>query len=558
MNKRLLIAPVFLILLSMCFLIDAEGQNRDTVLNMVISKPYFYNLAKTADDKIYAGTSEGIMEIDGIEIRQYDVAKGYVMLSEKEIPAIDTSGIRYYKERKFLHLLPYPEIDRDEYHASAGNYFYICSGGRIYIFDIVPYEYSYPNHSIRTISKDFVGTYSGIYFKGKKQKHPIPNFTDGFIRQWGDQAFICNYELTILKHLSSIADSVISLPNYFQYKKEHNPFTNDIFPSPDKQHYILATQNKLLLVDTGFTRDTVLFEHNKNDAPIDLITQCPTSLFFTANEDLYAYDYSSGKIKSVFKLNEPIRGGVYFENQLYILTSRAFYRINSGQKLEKLVQLEKAHTVLMISGSEFIISTDVGLYIFNVASRSLSIIIKGVEFNRMALYTNDDFIYAGSVNGLYKIRINDIQSIIEMNKSSVQLATRLKEKAIIIVLTSFFILLLVLLMIIFSRKLKVAKKTIEQLKEPLEPAEPVTKEKIESFIVDNISKVSIKMLMDEFKINAPQLYVIFKPNKPGAIIQKIRLEYYKKMKSEGKTNREISEVIGLSVSYLKKLKNDTE
>lgn len=533
------------------------GQNRDTILNMVISKPYFYNLAKTADNKIYVGSSDGIMQIDGIKVSQYDMAKGYVMLSEKGIPTIDTTGIRYYKERKFLHLLPFPEMNRDEYHSNAGDYFYICSGGRIYIFDIVPYEYSYPNHSIRTISKDFVGTYSGIYFKEKKLDNPIANFTDGYIRQYGDKAFICNYELSILKNDASLTDSVVWGANYFRYQNEHNPFTNDIFPSPDKQHYFLATQNKLLLVDTGFTRDSVLFEHNKKDAPIELITQCPTSLMFTVNEELYGYTYGSGKIDSFIKLKEPIQGGEYFENQVYLITSRAFYRINSGQKLEKLVHLEKAHSLLMISGSEFIISTDLGLYLFNVASRSLSIIIKGVEFNKKALYKNDNFIYAGSVNGLYKIRIIDIPAIIEMNKSNLQLANKSKEKTIIIVMSAFFLLVLVFSIALFRRKLNAAKETIEILRkpaEPVEPEEPVTKEKMEEFIKNNISTVSIKMLMNEFKMNAPQLYIILNPDKPGALIQKIRLEQFKKMKTEGKTNREISEVIGLSVSYLKKMK----
>jgi cell division protein FtsL len=550
--------PVTLFLLLMSLLIETQGRDRDTILNMVISKPYFYNLVKTTEDKIYVGSSEGIMEIEGIEVRQYDIKKGYVTFNRDGKPVIDSPGIRFYKEKKFLHLLPYPEMERDEYHASLGNYFYICSGGRIYIFDIVPYEYSYPNHSIRSISKNFVGTYSGIYFKGKKLGLPVPNFTDGYIREYGNKAFICNYELSIFKNDTSLLSNIIAGTNYFSYLKKNNPLTNDIFPSPDKQHYFLATQNKLLLVDTNFTKDSVLFEHFKKDAPIVLITESPTSLIFTASEELFSYLYSSGQIESRIKLPEPILGGIFIENQLYLLTAEAFYRINSSQHLEKLVSLEKAHSVISSGGSEFIISSDLGLYLFNVASRTLSIIINGVEFNRKALYKNDGYIYAGSVNGLYKIRIDDIPSIIEMNKSGLQLVERGKEKTLIIVLTSLFLMLLVLMIFVFRKKLKVAKQTIEKLKEPKVPVEPVTKEKLESFILSNISKVSIKMIMNEFRMNAPQLYIILKPDKPGAIIQKIRLETYKKMKSEGKTNREISEVIGLSVSYLKKLKIDTD
>lgn len=65
---------------------------------------------------------------------------------------------------------------------------------------------------------------------------------------------------------------------------------------------------------------------------------------------------------------------------------------------------------------------------------------------------------------------------------------------------------------------------------------------------------SIKSLLDEFKLNAPQLYAILKPDKPGSIIQQLRLDLVKKMREEGKPVNEIAEATGLSLSYLKKLK----
>jgi hypothetical protein len=123
---------------------------------------------KGGNGKIYSGTADGILEIDGLALRQYGRMPGYVTIDKKGNPAIDSTGLRFYKERKYLHLLPYPEMAREEYHAGTDDQFYVCSGGRLYFFDIVPYAYSYPNHSFRAISKDFLGTYSGIYLKGKK------------------------------------------------------------------------------------------------------------------------------------------------------------------------------------------------------------------------------------------------------------------------------------------------------------------------------------------------------------------------------------------------------
>ena len=59
----------------------------------------------------------------------------------------------------------------------------------MYIFDIVPYGISYRNQSIRSISRQFVGGYSGVCQNGRKLNYPT--FTDGFIREFGDTAFVC-------------------------------------------------------------------------------------------------------------------------------------------------------------------------------------------------------------------------------------------------------------------------------------------------------------------------------------------------------------------------------
>ena len=136
-----------------------NAQSKDTVLNMVLSKPYFYNLVQGTGGAIYAGTSGGIVQLEGLNLRHYGSPKGYLTTDSKGEPVIDSSGIRYYKEKKYVYLLPFPELVREEYHAVKDNLLYVCSGGRLYIFDIVPYEYSYPEHSIRTISKNLVGTY---------------------------------------------------------------------------------------------------------------------------------------------------------------------------------------------------------------------------------------------------------------------------------------------------------------------------------------------------------------------------------------------------------------
>lgn len=243
--------------------------------------------------------------------------------------------------------------------------------------------------------------------------------------------------------------------------------------------------------------------------------------------------------------------GDYVEKQIYLITSRGLYRFNTNQQIEKLMDIEKAHSLIALSGSELVIGADHGLYLYNIVNRSLSVIVKGIEFNRKALYKNENTIYAGSINGLYTIQSNDITTLIENNKAQLKQANKIYDViGIIIGLVLIFAFLRYIAFRLRTR-LKTAEKTIESIRTP---KEDVTKEKVEEFILNNLPSASIKTIMDEFKLNGKQLYVILNPDRPGSIIQKIRMDKLKKMREENKTNQEISEVTGLSVSYLKKIR----
>jgi AraC-like DNA-binding protein len=549
MSKKAVLATFFIQLLLWQL---ASAQTRDTLLNMVRSDPYFYNVIKWNGDRVLAGTSEGIIELDGVTIRPIDPRKGYLTSNDKGELSIDDAGIRYYTERKFLHLLPYPDISRDEYHAATSNNLYISSGGRLYIFDLVPFDYSYPYHSIRTISRDFVGTYSGIYYKGKKLESPEFRFTDSYIRQFGDRAFICNYSLHVFERDFLQTGILVPEVNSYQATILSGGFINDLFPSPDGTHYYVATQNELKKTDYQFMSDTTLFVHDKKDSPVTLITENPWTLNFISGNELYKLDYQNDKISLLVSLDEPMLAGLTHKNQTYLITSKALYRFNAGQKLEKLADLDKAHSLILLSGSELVISSDLGLYLFNIAGRSLSTIIRGVEFNRKALHKENDLIYAGSINGLYTIQSGDIPALIQANKAYEQEDHTMTNVVVVMGVASVLLLTMGAFVIRFQRKLKIAEQTIEILKDP---APQITRELIEEHIQNNLSKASLNMLQDDFKMSSSQLYIILKPDRPGAIIQRIRLDVFKTMRAEGKSYQEIADATGLSISYLKKLKS---
>ena len=175
------------------------GQLRDTVLHSMHSRPFFYNVLKGYDGKIYAGTSEGVYLFDGNGMSKLDERIGYLTLDKTGKPVIDPNGIKYHDQRTYYRLLPFPTASRDEYHAGTEDFFYITSGGKMHIYEILPFEIRYRNHSVRSSSKNFIGTYSGIYYRGQKlsQANNFPLFADGHIRELNGKVFMCYSSLLI-------------------------------------------------------------------------------------------------------------------------------------------------------------------------------------------------------------------------------------------------------------------------------------------------------------------------------------------------------------------------
>lgn len=102
----------------------------------------------------------------------------------------------------------------------------------------------------------------------------------------------------------------------------------------------------------------------------------------------------------------------------------------------------------------------------------------------------------------------------------------------------------------YKTKLNSAYRKIDTLQSQ---NDVVTREQIESFIVQNLPEASIKSILDTFHLNAPQLYTILAPDKPGTLIQNQRMAKLHELRKSQKSIDEIASITGFSISYLKKL-----
>lgn len=528
----------------------AFAAERDTILNTVYSKPVFYNVLADKKGSIFAGTSEGIFQLQGTELIPYKKEQGYITLSKTGEPVISADGISHYYERKYLYLLPFPELARDEYHAGTEDHFYLCSGGRIYIYDIVPYSYGYAHHSIRTISENYVGTYSGIYYKGKPLAPPAPRFTDGYIREINGITYICYDALLTIdpaKVQLTINDSTVqgitASSDTFEVQ------FRDVYQSKRNGQFYFSSVTDLLKMEKGSTPVSI-YQTKGKIAEIVIIGEYKGQLFFSDGNYLLRLGITNNKLDTLATLPAEIVDGSVTERNIYLLTNNGLNQFNSNNKVEKLTQLSQAHTMELLSPTDLIISTNNGLFRFNAVNRVLTPLIRGIEFNRKALFKNGDLLQVGSINGLYTIDVKDLELLASKNSSFAE-EPGLPASVLIVSLVALLAVgALAFLLIRARKKLALTEVQLNELN-----VEVLDRDKIEQYIRENLATASLKSITDHFNTNISHVYKLIEPDKPGTIIQKMRIEKLTELKRAGKDINEIAEATGLSVSYLRKIKN---
>jgi AraC-like DNA-binding protein len=529
-------------------LIGAKAQQKstDTLLNMVLSEPYFYNLVGSSNGQIFLGTSKGVMQVEGKDFSTVNRERGYITLSKQGKPIKSEKGISNYRERKYLHLLPYPEQSRDEFHAGTKSNFYICSGGRLYIFDILPYSYGYANHSIRTISNQFVGTYSGIYRNGIRIGHPYaPPFTDGYVREIESNAFLC-YDYLIKYDLKD----TLSHGKFLNVGVKVGGVRDIAFSVDHNSYFVFATQY-IFSADYNFDSTKTIYTSTNDKKNITYVgfNKDVKDFLFTDDRLLLRITFQN-QIDTLFQFDDSILAGTIVGNHTYLLSSNKLFIYNHNRSTEKInLSITKAHSLVPISETELVISSDEGLYQLNTLTKELLPLIIGVEFNRRALFNNNGKIYAGSINGLYTLSENKLKSISAEILKSQKNRSEIPQSIYLIAGTAICTILL-LLYFLFKTRTQLKNKII-QIEEST--SKSIDRQSIEDYIRNNLPNASLKSIAEYFNTNNSYVYRLLAPDKPGTIISQIRKEMVEEMKKEDKSAAEISARTGLSKSYISKI-----
>ena len=540
-----------LVLIVACLLpvSSTVGQLKDTSLYTMYSAPFFFNVIKGEGDRIYAGTSEGIYTVKGTALVKQDDRIGYVKLDREGKLQIDANGIKYYRQEEFSKLLPYPDELRNEFHAGTDDFFYITAGGKMHIYEILPYAIKHRNISVRASSGRFTGTYSGLFYKGIKLGSPFPDFADGHIREINGKSFICFSTLLIadLPGGDSLPAYNNALPPGFRFD-----YISDILFDERRQQYFVATRNQLGIIDLELTRAQPVYTRNESVGEVELLGEDRHSIVFASGNKLIRYTQSN-TIQQIATLPAQILDGHITKYNYFLLCSNALYVLRTDGKLEKLVELNKAHTLQQISATEYAIATDLGLFLYNTASNKLFELIRGVEFNRRGLYLEGDSLKAGSISGMYILDARHLESLAARRENVSGSST---FPAFMLYLLIGFVVIAIILAFLLIKSRKRLEQVIEEKRITETPA--ISRLDIEDYIRENLAVASLKSITDKFETKNANIYTLLAPEKPGAFINRLRMDEVMRMRKEKKSAREISALTGFSESYVRKVWNQNE
>ncbi|MDB3991519.1 hypothetical protein N9443_00280 [Schleiferiaceae bacterium] len=510
--------------------------NSGLVLQNIHNQYIFYNFISYKNE-LYVGSNNGIYRVekdsDG-EIFLYDKAvKGPIKS--------DFTRDEFYKVRfvDFTQNLP------DEYSNTITDFAYhgsdllIISRGKLLTYDRPSYSFS-PFESVRSISKNGIGSYSGVYMNGEILQKIT--YTDGQIREFEDVTMICYNGL--LKYKDGKEVVVYDNDNSIRTNGEYGVIS-DIYSIGEFKYILISSKGiyeydeQLDILKLVYTcQDKIIPIRNKIDNRIKDRGEfhfIDNKRYISLDINGKGFDIIDNSVKSsVIDCLECEKNG----NHFYMVTKDdlllKYERSVQGLELISQITLESpAHTIMDYKDLLFL-SGDNGLNIYNKTKNQFAYDFIIDEFNRSAVYKSESEISLGGLHGIYKFsNLNALQKELVFKDYEIRNNRNLVYYVIIIGIIGLIILRLW------------KKRNISDDEMIL---------RIKRFTRSNLTKVTVKMIEEEFGLDYNELNNLSKGFKPAKYIKEQRVALTKKMLLNEKPISEISQSTGYSETYLVKNK----
>ncbi|WP_033957844.1 hypothetical protein [Psychroserpens jangbogonensis] len=537
--KQILYFLVFLF-----FLITAEAQDTIFVKSLNVSnaknvttdnkdlyfrmdnKLYYFNLEK--DKPIEQ--AKGNLKYSWLEFNSD--SQEYVVMNSNYIPLNRQINCKYYE-----NIIP-GFCNKQATVARVNNNLFICLNGKILQYRIdTNYKIEHKGRSIRHVFSEpgrrIISTYSGVFsdslwtqFSNIKIKGDL-EYSNGELSKINGNYYLCQDDLLKLNINNSTFENVLATENGPRTRKLVD-FKGVFYAMYNSALGIIDLDNSInnkILINDDFT--DIQIHQNK-------LYACSTNgnLYIIDSKgsiDVYTFDYSFNDIN--------IDG-----SEIYLGTKTNLVRLNENLGLDVVFKNEEVIQLMFLDDS-LLFTNNRGFHIF--LDGQINTIIDNIEFNKFALNFDDNYIYAGSVNGLYIIETSTMREVIIPNlldKIYIKNDSSLPKYAYSIITFSLSIIIIILSFwfVLKRGKEKNLKQTISS-----EIITQIIEEKPKVKSVDNLAEylntsvVQINRNLKKENTTALKILIIAK--------KKIARDMLK----QGASIKDISKRVGYSERYVK-------
>jgi len=518
--------------------------NNTYTIDKVYEGKIFYNFV-LYEDELYVSSNKGVFKIESSN-------NNSLLIFNKDVTGPVKTDFTKNNDFKVKFETPVVEIKPPTFlnaitdYAFFNNSLFIIRRGKLVSFKKLSYEYS-PYESVRSITKNTVGSYNGVFINGKKLKKL--KYTDGQIKEFDSITFVCykgllsyeNNKETIIyrgndkrneKKYGNIYDIfLINHPNYlvissnglYNYNSEMNTFD-----------LIYSTQKKIIPARV-----------NKNDNKIG-----NNGFFsFVDKNELISINVNTLETKTLGNWLENNVDDILLcdvePKNIYTISGNKYllhYKTSSDglELIEKTPINLTAHTISDF-GNLIFLSGNNGLSIYDKNKRKMFDGYILDEFNKNAVYKSENEISFGSIHGVYSFK-----NLKEFSKNLIFTDFKI-EKSYKSEFFFFLIALFILITVVVKKYTSSNKINVSREKLVLN---------IKNFIQNNLNSVTLKMLEDEFDLAYYEINSLDKDFKPAVFIKNSRKIKAQKMFFDKKSMSEIAQKTGYSETYL--LKNKTK
>jgi len=540
----------FAILLLLIFLTSFNGFGQDTVFvnQYQFEEPVNNidgdgkNIIVRSDNYLFQLKNGGFQKI-----AHPDFSKGrYSWLSQTaDVDAIQTYSTNVILKEKILpqnSIEPFlPGYFQDGMtSAKIGNRYFICYRGAILEYQIRNfYKVVHKSQSIRNVYMDdsvrVIASYSGIFIDSvfdKFNNTPIPGgyYSNGEVNKIGRDIYI-NVDF-LGKYNGQYLMEVVRSHDKFKFRKLI-PYQGNAICLTDYSIGIMDLTNHQF-------KDTLLTSSSGfNDA--ELID----NILYVSSENgkLYELTLASRTLKSETISEKPIYDINACSDTLYLSGQEGLFSyVPSTRSSTKLLYHPMVIQSLCL-GNNILFTTYKGLYLYN--DGQYFEIIKNVEFNKRALSIYDNYIYAGSVEGLFVIDWQLVKLDLIPGLSPMVIN---KPKYTLYIIGGLSILLCFLGLFIYKQK-----KKQHELVNIIHKKDKISPESIKAIMLENEKIISVEAIAEYYQTSVNQLGRVLKKHDttPLNLIKEIKKEIVQDMIDKDIPLSKIAQRVGYREAYVK-------